>query len=141
NTDYRDDIRRAKALSASGIHYIDVGTSGGIWGLERGYCLMVGGPDEAVQTLTPIFLSLAAEASGNLPPLFQPPRSACIPAGPAGAGHYVKMVHNAIEYGMMQALAEGMHLLQAQSGAHAVDEQYQFDLAGIAETWRHGSVI
>lgn len=142
NTDYRDDIRRAKELAPSGIVYMDVGTSGGIWGLERGYCLMIGGPTDTVSSLAPIFASLAmADPGTDGPPAASEPRAGYIHAGPAGAGHYVKMVHNAIEYGMMQALAEGMHLLHAQKNADDPAEQYALDLAGVTETWRHGSVV
>jgi 6-phosphogluconate dehydrogenase len=120
NTDFRDDIRRAEALGSRGIHYIDAGTSGGVWGLENGYCLMVGGSEEACRRLEPIFRALA-------------PPDGYLRVGGPGAGHYVKMVHNGIEYGLMQAYAEGFDLLHASP--------FALDLAGIAELWNHGSVV
>jgi 6-phosphogluconate dehydrogenase len=123
NTHYVDDIRRAEELQPRGIQYVDAGVSGGIWGLERGYCLMVGGERAIFSHLEPIFTTLAPPA-GHLH------------CGPAGAGHFVKMVHNAIEYGLMAAYAEGFNLL-----AHADHFQYDFDIPAIAEVWRHGSVI
>jgi 6-phosphogluconate dehydrogenase len=123
NTHYVDDIRRAEALQPRGIQYVDAGVSGGIWGLERGYCLMVGGERAIFSHLEPIFNTLA-------------PSAGCLHCGPAGAGHFVKMVHNAIEYGLMAAYAEGFNLL-----AHADDFKYDFDIPAIAEVWRHGSVI
>lgn len=143
NTHYLDDIQRARELAAHGVHYLDVGTSGGVWGRERGYCLMIGGPDAAVRALAPLFATLApgaATAAGTAPAASRP-EAGYVHAGPTGAGHYAKMVHNAIEYGMMQALAEGMHLLRAQANAADPDERYGFDIGALAETWRHGSVI
>ncbi len=121
NTNYKDDVRRAKALSEKGLHYVDVGTSGGVWGLERGYCMMIGGDAETVQRLDPIFASLAP-GLGNIPRTKD--RSAAadpraeqgyIHAGPAGSGHFVKMIHNGIEYGMMQAFAEGFDILKTKN--------------------------
>lgn len=123
NSYYRDSIRRAKALAARGIHFVDVGVSGGIWGLEQGYGLMVGGPKEAVECLAPVLRALAPA-----------PDRGWLHCGPAGAGHFVKMVHNGIEYGLMQAYAEGFALLEAQP-------DFELDLAAIAEVWRHGTVI
>ena len=147
NTFYRDDIRRSKALKQKGITYIDVGTSGGVWGLERGYCMMVGGDAEAVRRLDPILKTLAP-GLGAIP---RTPRSAdadpraelgYVHAGPVGAGHFVKMVHNGIEYGLMQAYAEGFDILKHKSSeALAPDERYDLDLADIAEVWRRGSVV
>jgi 6-phosphogluconate dehydrogenase len=129
NSHYRDDVRRARLLDPRGIRYVDAGTSGGIRGLERGYCLMLGGDRSAVEQLTPIVESLAPERGH-------------VYCGPAGAGHFVKMVHNGIEYGLMQAYAEGFHLLrEADSSALPEDSRYPLDLAAIAEVWRHGSVI
>jgi 6-phosphogluconate dehydrogenase len=147
NTFYKDDIRRAKALEAKNIAYVDVGTSGGVWGLERGYCMMIGGPKEAVARLDPIFRSLApglgviARTPGRKG---QDPRAeyGYIHAGPAGAGHFVKMVHNGIEYGLMQAYAEGFAILRGKADAHLPEsERFALDLADIAEVWRRGSVI
>jgi 6-phosphogluconate dehydrogenase len=159
NSHFRDDIRRARALGARGIRYVDVGTSGGVWGLTEGYCLMIGGDEAAVRALEPIFAALAPGA----------PAAASTPArktagtagrgylhcGSAGAGHFVKMVHNGIEYGIMAAYAEGMNLLRhANAGAlaraasaetappaEAENLRYDLDLAQVAEVWRHGSVI
>jgi 6-phosphogluconate dehydrogenase len=123
NSFYRDDIRRAASLKEKGINYIDVGTSGGIWGLEKGYSLMVGGEDSVVQALTPIFESLAPA-----------PDLGWGHVGPAGAGHFVKMVHNGIEYGLMEAYAEGFELLEKKA-------EMNLDLHQIAEVWRYGSVV
>jgi 6-phosphogluconate dehydrogenase len=120
NTNFHDDVRRHDALKAKGIGYVDAGTSGGIWGLQVGYCLMVGGEPEVVKPLEPAFLSLA-------------PEGGYLHVGGPGAGHYVKMVHNGIEYGLMQAYAEGFEIM------HASD--YELDLRGIAEMWNHGSVV
>jgi 6-phosphogluconate dehydrogenase len=160
NSYYIDDIRRAKELGPKGIHYVDVGTSGGVWGLERGYCMMIGGEPEVVKRIDPIFARLAPGA-GDI---------ACTPGrektggtaeqgylhcGPNGAGHFVKMVHNGIEYGIMAAYAEGMGVLRAANAGkqnHAVDAettplrepehyQYDFNLPDITEVWRRGSVI
>jgi 6-phosphogluconate dehydrogenase len=162
NSYYKDDIRHSKTLSASGIHFVDVGTSGGVWGLERGYCMMIGGDAEAVGRLDPIFRTLA-------PPVESAPRTpgrdrankpgtaehGYLHCGPAGAGHFVKMVHNGIEYGLMAAYAEGMNVLRhanVGNAKHDVDAEttplrnpeeyrYDIDLADVAEVWRRGSVI
>jgi 6-phosphogluconate dehydrogenase len=160
NSYYHDDISRAAALKPKGIHYLDVGTSGGVWGAERGYCLMIGGDDAAVQRLDPIFATLA-------PPMEAAPRTpgrdkvggtaehGYLHCGPSGAGHFVKMIHNGIEYGLMAAYAEGLNILHhANAGKQQRDndaetaplrhpEHYQYDLnlADIAEVWRRGSVI
>ncbi len=160
NSYYRDDIRRAKEIKPRGIHYVDVGTSGGVWGLERGYCMMIGGEAEVVRRLDPIFATLA-------PPVDAAPRTpgrekvggtaehGYLHCGPHGAGHFVKMIHNGIEYGIMAAYAEGLNILRnANIGKrkHAVDAetaplrdpeayQYDFNLPDIAELWRRGSVI
>jgi 6-phosphogluconate dehydrogenase len=148
NTFYKDDIRRAKTLREKGIHYIDVGTSGGVWGLERGYCMMIGGPDEEVRRLDPIFEALAP-GLGSIPRTAErkddaDPRAekGYIHAGPAGAGHFVKMVHNGIEYGLMQAYAEGFDILKGKaSDKLPEDERFDIDLTDVAEVWRRGSVI
>lgn len=147
NTHYRDDIRRAKALLTRGLTYIDVGTSGGVWGLARGYCLMVGGDREAVAALDPILRSLAP-GHGEIPPTRRlddaDPRPAhgYIHAGPVGAGHFVKMVHNGIEYGLMQSYAEGFNILQGKASASLPEEErFDLNLADIAEVWRRGSVV
>ena len=147
NTFWKDDIRRAAALRQRGLHYVDVGTSGGIWGLERGYCMMIGGEKDIVDRLDPIFAALAPGV-GNVPRSpgreGRDPRAehGYIHAGPNGAGHFVKMVHNAIEYGLMQAYAEGFDILKS-AGSKALPETERFDLdvADIAEVWRRGSVI
>jgi 6-phosphogluconate dehydrogenase len=147
NSFYKDDIRRAKSLTDKGIHYVDCGTSGGVWGLERGYCLMIGGPKAAVDHLDPIFASLAP-GRGDIPRTER--RKAAddraergyIHAGPSGAGHFVKMIHNGIEYGMMQAYAEGFDILKNKaSEALPPDERYDLNLTDISEVWRRGSVI
>jgi 6-phosphogluconate dehydrogenase len=161
NSYYRDDIRRARELRAKGVHYVDVGTSGGVWGAERGYCLMIGGDAEAVERLDPVFATLAPGA-GDIPRT--PGRERVeggtaehgyLFCGPNGAGHFVKMVHNGIEYGLMAAYAEGLNILRhANVGKkeHAIDAettplrepelyQYDFNLADIAEVWRRGSVV
>jgi 6-phosphogluconate dehydrogenase len=160
NSYYIDDIRRAKELSAKGIHYVDVGTSGGVWGLERGYCMMIGGEAQAVKHLDPIFAALAP-GRGNIA---RTPGSKAdggtaeegyLHCGPNGAGHFVKMVHNGIEYGLMAAYAEGLAVLKAANvgkGGHAADAEttplrnpehyrYDFNIADITEVWRRGSVI
>src|SRR5271166_3689925 len=162
NSYYVDDIRRAKELAPKQINYVDVGTSGGVWGLERGYCMMIGGPDSAVQRLDPVFKTLAPgvgeiartpgreEIGGTAEPGY-------LHCGPSGAGHFVKMVHNGIEYGLMAAYAEGLNILkhadigktshQAEKDAETTPlrnpEHYQFDfnLADVTEVWRRGSVI
>jgi 6-phosphogluconate dehydrogenase len=147
NSFYRDDIRRAASLKPKGLDYVDVGTSGGVWGLERGYCMMIGGDDAAVRRLDPIFASLApglGEIARTKRPAGADPRAELgyIHAGPVGAGHFVKMVHNGIEYGLMQAYAEGLDILKgkgAEGAAHG--EQYKLDLGDITEVWRRGSVI
>src|SRR5580698_4612018 len=147
NTFWKDDIRRAKMLNARGIHHIDVGTSGGVWGLERGYCMMIGGTKEIVDRLDPIFEALAP-GLGDVPRTpgrdGRDPRAeqGYIHAGPNGAGHFVKMVHNGIEYGLMQAFAEGFDILKnASSKALPEDSRFDLNLADIAEVWRRGSVI
>ena len=147
NSFYKDDIRRAKALKTKGLSYVDVGVSGGVWGLERGYCLMAGGDVAAVERLDPVLQTLAPGV-GHIPRTQRPkgadPRAeqGYIHAGPVGAGHFVKMVHNGIEYGLMQAYAEGFDILKAKSSeVLPEDERYDLDLADIAEVWRRGSVI
>jgi 6-phosphogluconate dehydrogenase len=147
NTFWRDDIRRAKSLKPKGIEYVDVGTSGGVWGLERGYCMMIGGDREVVKSLDPIFTALAPGAEGVSPAPAKSGRDSragrgYIHAGPSGAGHFVKMVHNGIEYGLMQAYAEGFDILK-NAGSENVPQEFRFDLdlAEISEVWRHGSVI
>jgi 6-phosphogluconate dehydrogenase len=163
NSNYQDDIRRAAGLAAAGVHYLDVGTSGGVLGLEQGYCLMIGGEDETVARLEPVFATLAP--GGRLPAGETSGRAAGLGAaglgylhcGPHGAGHFVKMVHNGIEYGLMAAYAEGLNLLaHADAGLDAARSQadaetaplanprlyqYRLDLAAIAEVWRHGSIV
>jgi 6-phosphogluconate dehydrogenase len=147
NSYYKDDVRHAEALKPKGIRYLDVGTSGGIWGLERGYCLMIGGDREAVQHLDPIFRTLApgrgtiprTPGRGSLPGTAEDGYLHC---GSAGAGHFVKMVHNGIEYGLMQALAEGFDILRnAGTDRLPRERRYDLPLADIAELWRRGSVL
>ena len=146
NSFYRDDIRRARSLKERGIDYVDVGTSGGVWGLERGYCMMLGGAPAAVQHLGPIFDALAP-GQGDIAPT--PGRTGggtaergYLHCGPVGAGHFVKMIHNGIEYGLMEAYAEGFDILhQAGAESRATDERYDIDLSDVAEVWRRGSVI
>ncbi|SDV49892.1 phosphogluconate dehydrogenase (NAD(+)-dependent, decarboxylating) [Chitinasiproducens palmae] len=147
NTYYKDDIRRAAALREKQIDYIDVGTSGGVWGLERGYCMMIGGPAEVVDRLDPIFRSLAPGA-GDIPrtpkreSLDARAEQGYIHAGPAGSGHFVKMVHNGIEYGLMQAYAEGFEILERKSSTELPEnERFDLNVADIAEVWRRGSVV
>ena len=160
NSYYIDDIRRAQQLTPKGIHYVDVGTSGGVWGLERGYCMMIGGPDKAVQYLDPIFKALAP-GKGNIDrtpgrdKLGGTAEDGYLHCGPSGGGHFVKMVHNGIEYGVMAAYAEGLNILRnANVGKqkHEIDAettplrdpdhyQYDFNLTDVAEVWRRGSVI
>jgi 6-phosphogluconate dehydrogenase len=147
NTYWKDDTRRAKTLKARNIHHVDVGTSGGVWGLERGYCMMIGGTKEIVDRLDPIFKALAP-GLGNAPRTpgrdGRDPRAeqGYIHAGPNGAGHFVKMIHNGIEYGLMQAFAEGFDILKnASSDALPEDHRFDLDLTDIAEVWRRGSVI
>src|SRR5437588_7695841 len=147
NSHYRDDVRRAKALKALGVHYVDCGTSGGVWGLERGYCLMIGGEKDAVERLDPIFEALAPGAGdiAGTPGRQQgDPRvgRGYMHCGPSGAGHFVKMIHNGIEYGLMQAYAEGFNILRhAGSEERPQESRYQLDVSDIAEVWRRGSVI
>jgi 6-phosphogluconate dehydrogenase len=147
NTFWQDDVRRGKALRERGIHYVDVGTSGGVWGLDRGYCMMIGGDKAVVDRLDPIFGTLAP-GGGDIPRTpgreGRDPRieKGYIHAGPVGAGHFVKMIHNGIEYGLMQAYAEGFDILRnANTEALPSDHRFDFDLADIAEVWRRGSVI
>jgi 6-phosphogluconate dehydrogenase len=160
NSYYRDDIRRARSLAPAGVRYVDVGTSGGVWGKERGYCQMIGGDADVVKRLEPIFAALAPpfDSAPRTPGRSGPPTSAeqgFLRCGPSGAGHFVKMVHNGIEYGLMAAYAEGINILRhANVGkqARAVDAetapltnpelyQYDLDLRDVAEVWRRGSVI
>ncbi len=147
NSFWQDDIRRGKALRGKGLHYLDVGTSGGVWGLERGYCMMIGGDKAAVDRLDPIFAALCP-GIGDIPRT--PHREGrdkrveqgYIHAGPVGAGHFVKMIHNGIEYGLMQAYAEGFDILKnANIEALPAEHRFDFDIADIAEVWRRGSVI
>ena len=146
NSYYKDDVRRAGQLRERGIHYVDVGTSGGVWGADRGYCLMIGGVPEAVDPLTPIFRTLAPGTGGVAPTTtITAPTSASegfLHCGPPGAGHFVKMIHNGIEYGLMQAYAEGFDIMRnATSDALPQDHRYDLDLGKIAELWRRGSVV
>jgi 6-phosphogluconate dehydrogenase len=147
NTFYKDDIRRAASPEMKDLHYVDVGTSGGVWGLDRGYCMMIGGAREAVDLLDPIFDTLAP-GLGTIPRTTG--RTATddraergyIHAGPAGAGHFVKMVHNGIEYGLMQAYAEGFDILKGKSSDKlAEDQRFDINLPDVAEVWRRGSVV
>ncbi|CDF95559.1 6-phosphogluconate dehydrogenase (decarboxylating) [Pseudomonas sp. PSB18] len=147
NTYYKDDIRRAQALSEKGLSYMDVGTSGGVWGLERGYCMMIGGDADVVTRLDPLFASLAP-GMGDIPRTRDRKSDddraerGYIHAGPAGSGHFVKMIHNGIEYGMMQAFAEGFDILKTKSSESLPPEQrFDLNLADIAEVWRRGSVV
>ena len=147
NSFYKDDIRRAKSLAEKRIRYVDCGTSGGVWGIERGYCMMIGGPKEAVDHLDPIFAALAP-GLGDIPRTpgrkTGDPRAerGYIHAGPAGAGHFVKMVHNGIEYGLMQAYAEGFDILRNKDSEDLPeDERFALNMPDIAEVWRRGSVI
>jgi 6-phosphogluconate dehydrogenase len=147
NSFYKDDVRRALALKDKGIHYVDVGTSGGVWGLERGYCMMIGGDREAVDRLDPIFKALAPGVGdvGRTPGRDGEPSRAeqgYIHAGPSGAGHFVKMIHNGIEYGMMQAFAEGFDIMRHAADAELPEAQrFDIDLTEVAEVWRRGSVV
>jgi 6-phosphogluconate dehydrogenase len=160
NTYYRDDIRRAGELSGRGIDYLDVGTSGGVFGLERGFCLMIGGPDDAFRRIEPIFASLApgvdaAERTPGREGEPGPAENGYLHCGPVGAGHFVKMVHNGIEYGVMAAYAEGLNILRNANAGTAEREadaetaplehpeyyQYEIDIPEVAEVWRRGSVI
>jgi 6-phosphogluconate dehydrogenase len=160
NSYYRDDIRRAGELLAKGIHYVDVGTSGGVWGLERGYCLMIGGEKDVVSRLNPLFTALspgidAAPRTFGREKGYEPAEYGYLHCGPSGAGHFVKMVHNGIEYGLMASYAEGFNILRhADAGREVRDAdaetaplrepdyyRYDFNLSDIAELWRRGSVI
>jgi 6-phosphogluconate dehydrogenase len=159
NSYYRDDITRARDLKRDGIHYIDCGTSGGVWGLDRGYCLMIGGEDEPVRRLDPIFKTIApGKGTAEPTPGLQPGGTAeqgYLHCGPNGAGHFVKMVHNGVEYGMMAAIAEGLSIIKnADAGLHQdeVDAEttplrdpwayeYTIDVGDVAEVWRRGSVV
>jgi 6-phosphogluconate dehydrogenase len=150
NTNFKDDVRRARELAPKGIKYLDVGTSGGVWGLQRGYCLMIGGDTDAVKRLDPIFSALAPgmgsiertkerEGEGQLDPRAE---QGYLHAGPVGAGHFVKMIHNGIEYGMMQAFAEGFDIMRNRASTKLpADERYDLNMADIAEVWRRGSVV
>ena len=147
NSNFKDDVRRSKLCAPKGVHYIDVGTSGGVWGLDRGYCMMIGGPTEAVQRLDPIFKTLAP-GRGDIPrtpgrdKIGGTAEDGYIHCGPSGSGHFVKMVHNGIEYGMMQAYAEGFDIFRnATSKELPEDIRYDLNLADIAEVWRRGSVV
>jgi len=160
NSYYRDDIRRADALSTRGIGFVDVGTSGGVWGLDRGYCLMIGGDTEVVERLRPIFLTIApgldsAPRTPGRTGEVAPSEQGYLHCGPHGAGHFVKMVHNGIEYGMMASLAEGLNILHNADAGRRVAKgdaetapmeqpefyQYDIDTAAVAEVWRRGSVV
>jgi len=160
NSHYHDDIARAKRLAPRGVHYVDMGTSGGVWGLERGYCLMIGGEDEVVKRLDPIFATLAP-GRGDIPrtpgreTMGGTAENGYLHCGPSGAGHFVKMIHNGIEYGLMAAYAEGLNILKKANigkAEQALDAettplrqpehyQYDFDIADVAELWRRGSVV
>jgi len=147
NSYFKDDVRRARQLAPKGIHYLDVGTSGGVWGAERGYCLMIGGPAEAAARLSPIFATLAPGRGdiGRTPgreKLGGTAEEGYLYCGPSGAGHFVKMVHNGIEYGLMQAYAEGFDIFRnANSKELPADHRYDLNLPDIAELWRRGSVV
>jgi 6-phosphogluconate dehydrogenase len=147
NSYFKDDVRRAAACRPTGLHYVDVGTSGGVWGLDRGYCLMIGGPKEAVERLDPLFQTLAP-GRGDIPrtpdreKLGGTSEEGYLHCGPSGAGHFVKMVHNGIEYGVMQSYAEGLDILRGVAADHLpADHRYRLNLADIAEVWRRRSVI
>jgi len=147
NSYFKDDVRRSKELQSKGLHYIDVGTSGGVWGIDRGYCMMIGGPKEAVQRLDPIFKTLAP-GTGDIPrtpgreKLGGTAEDGYIHCGPSGSGHFVKMVHNGIEYGIMQAYGEGFDIFKnANSKELPEDIRYDLNLPDIAEVWRRGSVV
>ncbi|MDI9888645.1 decarboxylating 6-phosphogluconate dehydrogenase [Streptomyces sp. HNM0645] len=160
NSYYRDDITRARQLAPSGIHYVDCGTSGGVWGLERGYCLMIGGEDEPVERLGPVFRTIAPGVGDAAPTPGRTRSGGTAPegylhCGPSGAGHFVKMVHNGVEYGMMAAIGEGLSIIKhADAGlrSRTVDAEtaplrepeayrYEIDVAEVAEVWRRGSVV
>jgi 6-phosphogluconate dehydrogenase len=150
NSFYKDDIRRAGDLKDAGIHYVDVGTSGGVWGLERGYCMMIGGPKEAVDRIDPILSALApGKGNADVTPkregrtdLDARAEQGYLHCGPVGSGHFVKMIHNGIEYGLMQAYAEGFDILANKNSEKLPDaERYDLNIADIAEVWRRGSVV
>jgi 6-phosphogluconate dehydrogenase len=147
NSYFKDDVRRSAKLKQKGIHYVDVGTSGGVWGLERGYCMMIGGSKDVVQQLDPIFKTLAP-GRGDIPrtpgreKMTGTAEDGYIHCGPSGAGHFVKMVHNGIEYGLMQAYAEGFDIFRNATSKEVPEEhRYDLNLADIAEVWRRGSVV
>jgi 6-phosphogluconate dehydrogenase len=147
NSYFKDDVARAQKLKPKGIHYVDVGTSGGIWGIDRGYCMMIGGPKEAVQRLDPIFKTLAP-GRGDIPrtpgreKMGGTSEDGYLHCGPSGAGHFVKMIHNGIEYGLMQAYAEGFDIFKGANGKELpAEHRYDLNLADIAEVWRRGSVV
>jgi 6-phosphogluconate dehydrogenase len=147
NSFFKDDVRRAKTVQPKGIHYVDVGTSGGVWGLERGYCMMIGDPEEAVKRLDSIFKALAP-GCGDIPrtpgreKLGGNAEDGYIHCGPSGSGHFVKMIHNGIEYGMMQAYAEGFDILKNSISKGLPEEiRYNLKLDDVAEVWRRGSVV
>lgn len=147
NSYFKDDVRRAQALTARGLHYVDVGTSGGTWGLDRGYCLMIGGPESVVTHLDPIFRTLApglgiVGRTKGRERMEGTAEEGYLYCGPAGAGHFVKMIHNGIEYGLMQAYAEGFDIFRHANAKHLPnDMRYDLNLADIAEVWRRGSVV
>lgn len=148
NSYFKDDVRRASTLKRNGLNYVDVGTSGGVWGIERGYCMMVGGPDDAVKRIDPILKTLAPGMgdTGRTPgrPGDKPgtAEQGYLHCGPSGAGHFVKMVHNGIEYGLMQAYAEGFDIFRSANSKDVPEEhRYNLDIAEIAEVWRRGSVV
>ena len=147
NTHFKDDVRRAKALAKRKIHFVDVGTSGGVWGVDRGYCLMIGGEKKVVQRLDPIFKTLAPgrgqiERTPGREKKTSTAEEGYVHCGPVGAGHFVKMIHNGIEYGLMQAYAEGFDIFRnAASPERPEDIRYELNLADIAEVWRRGSVV
>jgi 6-phosphogluconate dehydrogenase len=147
NSYFKDDVRRAQELKSRGLHYVDVGTSGGVWGLERGYCMMIGGPEEAARRLDPVFKTLAP-GPGDIPrtpgreKLKGTAEHGYLYCGPSGAGHFVKMVHNGIEYGLMQAYAEGFDIFRCANSKELPEEhRYDLNVADIAEVWRRGSVV
>jgi 6-phosphogluconate dehydrogenase len=147
NSMFKDDVRRAKLLKEQGIHYVDVGTSGGVWGIDRGYCMMIGGPDVAVKRIDPILKTLAP-GRGDVPrtpgreKVSGTAEDGYLHCGPSGAGHFVKMVHNGIEYGLMQAYAEGFDIFRnANSEEVAEEHRYTLNIPDIAEVWRRGSVV
>ena len=147
NTHFKDDVRRASMLATRGIHYLDVGTSGGVWGADRGYCLMIGGPEHAATRLTPVFRTLAPgqgqiAPSRGLDASTTTAHEGFLYCGPSGAGHFVKMIHNGIEYGLMQSYAEGFDILRNASAATLPEaHRYNLNLPAIAELWRRGSVV